>query len=54
MQWQVILAKAVWKREQYKGISQICSLVILVEVHLESVNWAQQFCINEPTDNSEQ
>lgn len=38
MQWQVILAKAVWKREQYQGISQIGSLVILVEVHLESVN----------------
>lgn len=38
MQWQVILANAFWKRELYKGISQICSSVILVEVHLESVN----------------
>lgn len=38
MQWQVISAKAVWKREQYKGIWQICSSVILVEVHLESVD----------------
>lgn len=40
MQWQVILAKAVWKRERYSEVSRICYSVLLVAGDLESVNEA--------------
>lgn len=36
MQWQVILAKAVWKKE-FDEVSCICSSVILIGGDLESM-----------------